>query len=245
MSTARAPRGLPDPPLLVITDRLASRRPLPDVVVAVLAAGCRWLSVRERDLAPDRLVDLVASIVALAAPFGATVLVAGRADDAVPAARAAGAAGVHLPRDGDAADVAAVRAALGPACLVGLSAHDRTEADRARAAGVDYVTLSPVFASAGKPGYGPALGAAGLAQTARDVDVRIVALGGVDAPGAVAACRAAGAAGVAVMGAVARAGDPGSVVAALIAGWAAGGPTAAPAPGRGRAPRPPDRPGGS
>ncbi|MFN8422036.1 MAG: hypothetical protein U0470_01160 [Anaerolineae bacterium] len=81
MSAARAPRGLPDPPLLVITDRLASRRPLPDVVAAVLAAGCRWMSVRERDLAPDRLVDLVASIVALAAPFGATVLVAGRADD--------------------------------------------------------------------------------------------------------------------------------------------------------------------
>jgi thiamine-phosphate pyrophosphorylase len=37
---------LPDPPLLLITDRHQARLPLVDVVRAALAAGCRWVSVR-------------------------------------------------------------------------------------------------------------------------------------------------------------------------------------------------------
>ena len=44
---------LPDPPLLLVTDRQQARRPLADVVRAALAAGCRWVSVREKDLADD------------------------------------------------------------------------------------------------------------------------------------------------------------------------------------------------
>lgn len=211
----------PDPPVLVITDRRASLRSLRDVVAAALAGGGRWFVVREKDLSPEHQTVLVADIVGLARPYGATVLVAGPADIAIAVARAAGAAGVHLPRDGSAGDVAAVRSALGATALVGLSAHDRAEAERARAAGVDYVSLSPVFASAGKPGYGPALGVAGIADVVRAVDVPVVALGGVDSAAAVATCRVAGAAGVAVMGAVARADDVRSIVAALVGAWRA------------------------
>ncbi len=37
----------------------------------------------------------------------------------------------------------------------------------ASAEGCDYVTVSPVFPSASKPGYGPALGASGLAALTR------------------------------------------------------------------------------
>lgn len=216
----RSTAPLPTPPLLVVTDRCVSVLPLPAVVAAALAGGCRWFAVREKDLAPAGLADLVADIVVLAKPFGATILVAGVADAVVAAriARASAAAGVHLPRDGD---IAAARTGLGPDALVGLSAHGRREAERAAAAGADYVTLSPVFASAGKPGYGPALGVAGLEAVARAVDIPVLALGGITTPDDVAACRAAGAAGVAVMGAVARAGDPRAVATALIKGWSA------------------------
>lgn len=174
--------------------------------------------MREKDLDDDALAALVADIVALAAAARATVLVAGPAARAAAVAVRAGAHGVQLPRDGDPA---AARALLGPGATVGLSAHDDDEVARAAAAGVDYVTLSPVFASPGKPGYGPALGPAGLAAVAARAAVPVVALGGIAAAADAAACRAAGAAGVAVMGAVARADDPGAVVTALIAGWSA------------------------
>jgi thiamine-phosphate pyrophosphorylase len=46
-----------------------------------------------------------------------------------------------------------------------------------------------------------------------------LALGGVDAPERAAACAAAGAAGVAVLGAVMRADDPGAVVRRLTEAW--------------------------
>ena len=42
--------SLPDPPLLVITDREQAAKPLPDMLDAVFAAGCRWASLREKDL---------------------------------------------------------------------------------------------------------------------------------------------------------------------------------------------------
>jgi thiamine-phosphate pyrophosphorylase len=72
-----------------------------------------------------------------------------------------------------------------------------------------------VFLTVSKPGYGPAIGLDGLAQTVAAVAGQVIALGGLNAQNA-ALCRAAGAAGVAVMGEVMRADDPGAVVRALI-----------------------------
>ena len=74
-----------------------------------------------------------------------------------------------------------------------------------------------MFASASKPGYGPALGVPGLAQLVARTGKPLLALGGVTSPADAAACVAAGAAGVAVMGAVMRARDPAELVAGLVA----------------------------
>ena len=83
--------------------------------------------------------------------------------------------------------------------------------------GAAYATLSPVFPTAPKPGYGPPLGLAGLARLARTVpDLPVYALGGIDAASA-AACRGAGAAAVAVMGAVMRAAEPEAATRELLA----------------------------
>lgn len=198
---------LPRPPLLVITDRHQSRLTLPELAAAVFAGGGRWLLLRDKDLSQDERIALGRRLVEMAAPQGATVLLIGD----VEAALEAGAAGVHLPRDGDPV---AARARLGSAALIGLSAHNLGEARRAAAEGADYVTLSPVFASASKPGYGPAIGLAGLAEVAAAIDLPVLALGGVTA-GRARDCLAAGAAGLAAMGEVARAADPAAAVRAL------------------------------
>ena len=73
-----------------------------------------------------------------------------------------------------------------------------------------WVTLSPYAASASKPGYRPLLSADAFAGHA----LPVLALGGIT-PGNAAEARAAGAHGVAVMGAVMRAPDPAAVVARL------------------------------
>lgn len=203
---------LPQPPLLVITDRTQARAPLERTVEAVFAAGARWLLLREKDLPAAARLTLLRRLVALGRSYEATVTVS--AD--VEAARQAGAAGVHLPRDGD---TSAARARLGPSALIGRSAHDRAEIEAAEAAGASYVTLSPIFPTPSKPGYGPALGLETLARCAGGTGLPVVALGGVDASNA-AACRGAGAAGVALMGSIMRAGDPAALVRATLSAMA-------------------------
>ncbi|WP_419848946.1 thiamine phosphate synthase [Candidatus Poriferisocius sp.] len=105
--------------------------------------------------------------------------------------------------------------------LVGRSCHGLDEVRQAEIEGVDYVTLSPVFETESKPGYGPPLGLGGLGRIVRQAHVPIYALGGIDL-GRVAACRDAGAAGVAVQGAVARSPDPQGTIAALLDEWHSG-----------------------
>ena len=192
--------------LLVITDRHAATQPLEDVVAAALRGGCRWLSLREKDLGHAERVALTNRIVARARPFGATVTVHGD----VEAAAATG-AGLHLPAGGSPEQA---RARLGRCALIGLSVHSAREAATADPAS-DYVTLSPIFASISKPGYGPALGVQALADAAARARVPIVALGGVTADN-LGPCLAAGAAAVAVMGAVMAAADAETATAALV-----------------------------
>ncbi len=79
------------------------------------------------------------------------------------------------------------------------------------------MTLSPIFLTISKPGYGPAVGLDALAEAARRSQGPVVALGGIDESN-IAACLAAGARGIAVMGDVMRAADPEATVRRLLAG---------------------------
>ena len=204
--------ALPQPPLLVITDRAPARGPLEEIAEAIFAAGCRWLLLREKDLSANERLVLTRRLADLARTYGAKLLVSTDID----AARQAD--GLHLPRDGD---VRAARTALGPEALIGLSAHDLTEARAAAEAGADYVTLSPIFESASKPGYGPALGSEAIREVADALPIPVLALGGI-ATNKVSACLEAGAAGVAVMGEVMRAEAPGALVGDLLAALRSG-----------------------
>ncbi|SMH48276.1 thiamine phosphate synthase [Azospirillum agricola] len=208
----------PFPPLLVITDRKQAIRPLPELAGDLFELGVRWLSLRDKDLPDSVRLDLARALVGRARRWSALVTLHG--DPAL--ALAAGAAGVHLPDGGDTPDaLAAARALLGPGALVGVSAHDAAGLARAAAGGADYATLSPIFPSASKPGYGPWLEADGLRRMAAGAGLPVIALGGVESPDAARACRRAGAAGVAAMGLAMRA-PP--AVAGLLAALSAASP---------------------
>lgn len=203
---------LPVPPLLVISDRGQARLPLEQIAEQAFAAGCRWFSLRERNLDPAERRALLRSLVTLGRRITATVMV----HEDIEAAIAEGAHGVHLPSRGD---IAAARARL-PDALIGASAHSLEEASILLQAGADYVTASPVFVTASKPGYGPALGLDGFRRIVAAARGPVVALGGV-AGGNVAACLAAGASGIAVMGEVMRSPEPGVSVKRLLSAMSA------------------------
>ena len=204
-------RTLPQPPLLVISDRSQSGRPLPEIAEAAFAGGCRWFSLREKDLPAVERRALLAGLVALGRRYGATIM----AHDDIDAVEAVGAAGVHLPGGGDPG---AARQRL-PHGLIGVSTHSVGEAAAQLRAGADYVTLSPIFVTDSKPGYGPALGLEALAAAARSARGPIIALAGIG-PENAAACLAAGARGIAVMGEIMRAADPEAMVRRLLAAMA-------------------------
>jgi thiamine-phosphate pyrophosphorylase len=192
----------------VISDRRQARRPLEELAEAIFAGGCRWFSLREKDLAAAVRRDLLGALVALGRRWGATVTV----HEDIDAAMTAGAGGVHLPSAGSPETA---RARL-PGGLIGASAHSAAEASALLGSGADYVTVSPVFLTASKPGYGPAIGLGGLAEIAAQAPGPVIALGGMTAANA-PLCLSAGASGVAVMAEVMRATDPQAVVAAMLA----------------------------
>jgi thiamine-phosphate pyrophosphorylase len=198
---------LPIPPLLVISDRSHARLPLLEVAGASFAGGCRWFSLREKDLPAAERRLLLAELVALGRHYNARVM----AHDDLDAVVATGAGGVHLP---GGSDPAAVRARL-PHGLIGVSAHSAAEAATLIKAGADYVTISPIFLTDSKPGYGPALGLDGLAGAVALAKGPVVALAGIN-PANARACIDTGAAAIAVMGEIMRAADPEITVRALV-----------------------------
>jgi thiamine-phosphate pyrophosphorylase len=184
------------PALLLLTDRRQARRDLVAVVAAAVDGGARHVVLREKDLPRDERAALAEALRAVLAPVGGQLIVAG-----------------PDPLGGDAVHLAAADPPVATR-LVGRSCH-RAE-DLARLSHEDYVTLSPVFPSPSKPGYGPPLGTGGLARLCAGTPAPVFALGGVTSPDQAAACVAAGASGVAVMGAVMRAADPAAATAALL-----------------------------
>jgi thiamine-phosphate pyrophosphorylase len=203
------PSRIPDPPLLLVTDRRQARRPLAEIVSAAIAAGCRWISLREKDLPEDEQALLARRLLPVARAADARLLVHG---DAALAGQA-GIDGVHLAAD---ADAAAARARLGRDKLIGISIHSAGEAAAINPVHVDYALAGPAFETPSKPGYGPEIGRKGLAEIAGAAPVPVLAIGGVNAL-RVPELMAAGAAGVAVMGGVMRAADPATEVRGLIA----------------------------
>ncbi|MEV7985253.1 thiamine phosphate synthase [Micromonospora sp. NPDC085948] len=188
--------------VVVLTDRrLVARGGIERVVAGAVAGGVRWVVLREMDLPRVERAALAAGLRAILADVGGTLVVAG--PDPL------GGDAVHLP-------------AAGPYPppthrLVGRSCHDETELNRLTTE--KYATISPIWPTKTKPGYGPPLGPDGLRKLTRISPVPVLALGGLETPEQVTACVEAGAAGVAVLGAIMRARDPAETATALTSAY--------------------------
>ncbi|WP_422736945.1 thiamine phosphate synthase [Micromonospora sp. WMMD729] len=183
--TGSAPSGV-----VLLTDRLVASAGLDRVVAAAVAGGVRWVVLREKDLPRTERAALAADLRAILADVGGTLVVAG--PDPL------GGDAVHLPAAGPYPPP--------PHRLVGRSCHNETELHRLTTE--HYATISPIWPTRTKPGYGPPLEAAGLRKLIESSPLPVLALGGVETPEQVTACVQAGAAGVAVLGALMRAEDP-------------------------------------
>ena len=148
---------LPEPPLLLITDRRQARWPLVELVARAITVGCRWISVREKDLSEGDQITLVRQLLPIAWRHGAHVSLHGEA----ALAKAANADGVHLTARSNSITA---RKLLGADKLIGVSIYTVTEAEAIDPRVVDYAIAGPSFETASKPGYGPEIGRKGVCR---------------------------------------------------------------------------------
>ncbi len=184
-------RALRLPPFYAITDagRYGKER-MAEKLGRALAAGVRLVQLREKRMPVAELRAYTERIVRMCHAYGARVLL--NADPAL--ARATGADGVHL----ESARLCALqKRPLPPGQWVGASCHDQVELDQARRIGVDFAVLSPVKATHSHPQASP-LGWERFSLLCEHVDFPVYALGGLK-PHDLAAARAAGAQGLAMI----------------------------------------------
>jgi len=201
------------PRVLLVTDPGYTEALIEGVVLRVggaLARGAFGVLLRDKQRSHAAVVGFAERLRVATASCGASLIVHSDASLAL----AVKADGLHL--GGEAAkdgvdNVAELRRAL-PGAWISVAAHSDADVERAAAAGVDAVLVSPIYES---PGKGPPRGTAALASArARGPGLSIYALGGVDAKRA-RACRDAGATGVAVIRALLAATDPAVVALAI------------------------------
>ena len=195
--------------LYLITDRAAASRPPADVVEECLAAGLRAVQLREKDLEARDLLALADTLREATQRHGARLIVNDRADVAL----AASADGVQ--RTHSSLPVSALRGFTPPGFLVGASVHSEAEARDAAAQGADFIVFGPVYDTASKRRYGPPQGLAALEAVTHAVDRPVLAVGGLT-PERVPEVLAAGAAGVAVIGAIYAAARPADATKAFL-----------------------------
>lgn len=167
------------------------------------------MQIRERGLEGSELVRLADALLHAARRGSPAVRVL--MNRRVDVALCTGLDGVHLGFDGMAPETA--RSLLPPDSLVGIASHSSAEAAAAPAGVVSYVHLAPVFPPRSKTSSRPPLGLAALTEAAGRCPL-LIAQGGIDASNA-GACLRAGAAGVAVTGAILGAADPARAAASL------------------------------
>jgi len=185
--------------LMVITDPvLLKGRDAVAVLRHAVAGGATMVQVRWKDGLPAEILELTHALVA-ALPVPVLV------NDRVDIALAAGAAGAHLGWDDLPLD--ALRPNLPAGFLLGISIGTPDEAARAPAT-ADYWSVGPCFATPTKSDAGSPLGPEGFTALARRAPegLPVIAIGGITASNA-AQIMGAGAAGLAVIGAVLGAPD--------------------------------------
>lgn len=140
---------------------------------AALSGGARVLQYRNKTASPMLRNIQAQALQQLCTEFRVPLLI----NDHLDLALAVDAAGLHL--GGDDGDIAAARAQLGPAKLLGASCYDRIElAQAAVAAGADHIAFGSFFASSVKPdAVRPPLDL--IRRAKRDFRLPVVAIGGI------------------------------------------------------------------
>ena len=160
--------------LYAITDeRPDAPRQLPVCVSEAIAGGASVIQYRNKQGDAQQRRQAAGALLQLCQQHHVPLII----NDDVALAASVNADGVHLGKTD--ASVAQARQQLGPQAIIGVSCYNSLErAMRAAQAGADYVAFGRFFSSHSKPDAPPAE-AALLRQARRQLQLPIVAIGGI------------------------------------------------------------------
>ena len=160
--------------LYAVTDRAWAKdgEALLRQVESAIRGGAGVVQLREKHLEEAAFLEEARRFTALCRRLGAVSII----NDNVEIALASGADGVHVGQSD--LEAGRARALLGPGKILGVSAHSRSEARRAREAGADYLGCGAAFVTGTKTDARPISRETIRAVTAA-VDIPVVAIGGV------------------------------------------------------------------
>ena len=188
--------------LYLITDpHLCARFGVEQTVDAAVKGGASMVQLRDKHASTEERVALASRLKPICTSHGAVLVI----NDDVEAAHISDVDGVHIGQ-GDM-DVALARQTIGPDKIVGLSVETVTAARQVSDGLVDYVGISPVYATPTKQDHKPPIGFDGLAEICAASPVYSVAVGGLK----LADCHdvlATGVHGMAVVSAICGQDDP-------------------------------------
>lgn len=188
--------------LYLVTDRkIAGDRKMEDIVKEAAEGGVTMVQLREKDICTRDFIDLAIRLKAVLKPFGIPLLI----NDRVDVALASGADGVHIGQSDMPYRMA--RALLGRDSIIGLSVENMEQVMAAESLDVDYLGVSPVFATPTKTDTAEPFGLEGLKKAAAVSSHPLVGIGGMNARTA-AGVMDAGADGIAVVSAIVGAESP-------------------------------------
>ena len=195
--------------LYLVTDQSLMRgRPLADVVAAAVQGGVSCVQLREKNLSARDFLAQALMLKKLLAPQRVPLVI----NDRIDIALACGAEGVHLGQSD--LPVAQARQLLPPQVFIGWSVETMSDVLQSATLPLDYLGVSPVFATPTKTNTGTAWGLEGLALVRAATALPLVAIGGMHAGNARQVLRA-GADGLAVVSALCAADDPQAAAAGL------------------------------
>ena len=190
------------PALHLVTDRaLSLGRNLLDVVSAAVAGGVTVVQLREKHSSTREFVELGRAVAGLLNPMNIPLLI----NDRVDVALAVNADGVHVGQSD--MDPVTTRLLMGPDAIIGLSVESVEDAVVAEKFDVDYLGISPVFATKTKTDISHRLGLNGVRKIRSISRHKLVGIGGIYT-GNAGDVMEAGAHGIAVVSAICAADDP-------------------------------------
>ena len=172
---ARERFGRLDTFLYAITNRevLKAGIGLTDAVEQAILGGATMIQLREKNMSTTEYIKAAISINKICENYDIPLII----NDNVEVCRVVGAAGVHLGLEDESVEKA--RKILGRDFIIGATAHNLQEAQKAFLQGADYLGVGAAFGSDTKKDAKPMMNLETYKEITSNVPIPVVAIGGI------------------------------------------------------------------